>query len=359
MVSPYDLSVPGGVQSQVAALSSALARAGAAVDVVTPLTPAGAPVSDIGAARLVPLGRSIAVRANGSQAPVAPYPATMARAVRRLRAGRYDVVHLHEPFVPGPTLAALMAGPAPMVGTFHRAGVDSAYRALGIAFGRLAGRMRVRAAVSEAACETARQVLGRHAGEMLVLWNGVDVARIRAASPILANVPVVLFVGRHEERKGLGVLLSAFTQVKMAARVWVCGSGPETPSLRRQYSGDERIEWLGRVSDDELARRLRGADIFCAPSLGGESFGLVVAEGLAGSCAVIASDLPGYRSALGGAGVLVPPGDSAALASALKELITDPERRAELVQRGAARAEELSIDRLAARYLSLYEGLLG
>jgi phosphatidyl-myo-inositol alpha-mannosyltransferase len=359
MVSPYDLSVPGGVQSQVAALASALVRAGAAVDVLAPLARAGAPVSDIGAARLVPLGRSIAVSANGSQAPVAPFPATMARAVRRLRAGRYDIVHLHEPFVPGPTLAALIAGPAPIVGTFHRAGVDSAYRALGIAFGRLAGRMSVRAAVSEAACDTARQVLGRHAGEVLVLWNGVDVARIRAASPILADVPVVLFVGRHEERKGLGVLLSAITQVRVPVRVWVCGSGPETPSLRRRYGSDERVEWLGRVGDDDLARRLRGADIFCAPSLGGESFGLVVAEGLAGSCAVIASDLPGYRAAVGGAGVLVPPGDSASLATVLNELLTDPERLAELVERGDARADELSIDRLAARYLALYEGLVG
>ena len=360
MVSPYDLAVPGGVQNQVAGLACALSRSGVDVDVLTPLGPSGASFGDVGGAHLVPLGRAIAVSVNGSQAPVAPFPTTMARTVRRVRAGQYDVVHLHEPFVPGPALAALATCRVPMVGTFHRFGVDAAYRLLGRACGRLAGRLRVQAAVSEEARETASEVLGRHTREMLVLWNGVDVARFRSAEPMDAGDggPVVMFVGRHEARKGLGVLLSAFSEVKIPARLWVCGAGPDTEALRGRFGSDPRIEWLGRVPDAELAGRLRAADVFCAPSLGGESFGLVVAEAMAASTCVVASDLPGYRAALAGSGVLVPPGDSHRLTEALTRLLGDDLERAELVKKGDVRADELSIDRLACCYIELYSGIL-
>jgi phosphatidylinositol alpha-mannosyltransferase len=354
IVSPYDLSIPGGVQNQVAGLAAALERVDVEVDVLAPLGPQAEPVVDIGAARLIRLGRTISVSVNGSRAPVAPFPSTMTRAVRRLRSGNYDVVHLHEPFVPGPALAGLVATKVPIVGTFHRSGVDVAYRALGVALGRLAGHLDARVAVSEQARDTAVEVLGRHAGSVEVLWNGVDVTRIRAAEPIGSGSPTIVFVGRHEERKGLGVLLTAFSKLDAPARLWVCSTGPLTETLRREHAADDRIEWLGRVSDDELVRRLRGADVLCAPAIGGESFGLVVAEGLAASICVVASDIPGYRSALAGAGVLVPPGDAGSLAAALDDVLSDPKLRADLVARGDVRAQELSIDRLAERYLELY-----
>jgi phosphatidylinositol alpha-mannosyltransferase len=354
MVSPYDLSIPGGVQNQVAGLAAALERLNAEVDVLAPLAPDVEPVVDTGGARLVRLGRTISVSVNGSRAPVAPFPSTMARAVRGLRSGKYDVVHLHEPFVPGPALAALAASKAPMVGTFHRSGVDMAYRALGAVLGRLADHLDARVAVSEQARDTAVEVLGRHGGSVEVLWNGVDLERIRAAEPIRSDTATVLFVGRHEERKGLPVLLRAFSKLELPARLWVCGTGPLTETLRHEHAADKRVDWLGRVSDGELAERLRGADVLCAPAIGGESFGLVVAEGLAASTCVVASDLPGYRAALAGCGVLVPPGDAGSLAVALRDVLDDAALRAELVARGDARAEELSIDRLATRYLELY-----
>lgn len=359
MVCPYDISIPGGVQGQVAALAAAAGRLGAEVDVLAPMAPSAPPLVDIGDAGLVRLGRSISVSVNGSRAPVAPFPSTMVRAVKAVRSGWYDIVHVHEPFVPGPALAVLASTRTPMVATFHRAGVDVAYRALGKTAGRLADRIAASVAVSEQARETATAVLGRHAGKIEVLWNGVDLRRFRAAEPAPTTGPTVLFVGRHEERKGLQVLLSAFRKVATPAQLWVCGQGPLTEALRREHASDERIEWLGRVSDEELARRLRGADVLVAPALGGESFGLVVAEGLAASTCVVASDIPGYREALGGAGVLFPPGDAGCLADVLTELLGEERKRTDLVAKGDARVEEISIDRLAERYLDLYQSVGG
>ncbi len=139
-------------------------------------------------------------------------------------------------------------------------------------------------------------------------------------------------------------------------RLWIGGDGPETASLRARTAGDPRITWLGRITDDEKARRMRGADVFCAPSLHGESFGVVLLEGMAAETAVVASDLPGYanvaradRDAL-----LVPPGDVAALAAALQRVLTDRTLRGHLVTSGEARAAEFSMEHLAEVYLDLY-----
>lgn len=357
MVSPYSLSVPGGAQGQVKALSAALCRLGVSVDVLAPAVPRTLPAL-LGGARFVPLGRSLEVAVNGSRAPVAPFPSAVARTLRRLSTSDYDIVHLHEPFVPGPTLAALARGPRPIVGTFHRAGADTAYRALAAVLGRLAGRLDASVAVSDEALATMRSVLGRHVGDVEVLWNGVDVRRLANAPPASSDVPVVLFVGRHEPRKGLAVLLQALDMLDDELAVWVCGAGPETASLRSAHR-DPRIEWLGRIDDDDLASRLAGATVLAAPALGGESFGLVVAEAMAAGTPVVASDIPGYRAALAGAGLLVPPGDAGALAEALRLLLGDERRRRELSEASAVRARELSIDRLAERYLSIYEAVAG
>jgi phosphatidylinositol alpha-mannosyltransferase len=352
MVSPYSLSVPGGAQGQVTGLAAALARLGVDVEVLGPGTPAA------GGAVFVPLGRAVAVRVNGSQAPVSPYPSTMARAVRRLRHGRFDVVHLHEPFVPGPTLAALAAGPRPIVGTFHRAGVDRAYRMLGMSLGGLRRRLTTAVAVSDEARRTLQAVLGRRTGAVEVLWNGVDVDRFAAAAPEPSDRPSIFFTGRHEPRKGLAVLLEAFTLLPGDVELWVCGTGPDTEALMARYTADHRIVWLGRLGDSEMASRLAGASVFAAPSLGGESFGLVLAEAMAAGTPVVASDLPGYRAALAGAGEVVPPGDPSALAEALRRLLGSATRRAELVDAGHRRAAELAMDRLAERYLDIYRAAI-
>ncbi len=138
--------------------------------------------------------------------------------------------------------------------------------------------------------------------------------------------------------------------------LWIAGDGPETGLLRQRVAGDTRIEWLGRVSDDEKAARMRGADVFCAPSLRGESFGVVLLEAMAAETPVVASDLPGYSNVArsGRDALLVEPGDARALADALRRMLTEPSLAAQYVASGDQRARELSMERLAERYLELY-----
>jgi phosphatidylinositol alpha-mannosyltransferase len=219
--------------------------------------------------------------------------------------------------------------------------------------------MQIRVAVSEAAQRTGRQAGG---GPFEVLFNGIDMARFESAPPVRdpQGRPVIVFVGRHEHRKGLAVLLDAFTMVERPAVLWVIGEGPDTEALRRRTPPSDRVEWLGALSDEEMASRLAGADVQCAPALGGESFGLVLLEGMAAGCVVVASDIDGYRQASGGQAELVPPGDAHALARALRQVLADVATgtgRAAPEARSAARehARAWSMDTLALRYVELYQ----
>jgi phosphatidylinositol alpha-mannosyltransferase len=164
-------------------------------------------------------------------------------------------------------------------------------------------------------------------------------------------------VSRHEERKGLAVLVAALDHLPKDVRVWVASDGPETGRLQALTASDDRVEWIGRISAEEKARRLRGADVLVAPSLRGESFGLVLLEGMAASTPIVASDLPGYRNVArdGREALLVPPGDAAALAAAICRVLDEPDTARALVAGGDARAAEFSMERLADRYLELYE----
>ncbi|HTW99792.1 MAG TPA: glycosyltransferase family 4 protein, partial [Acidimicrobiales bacterium] len=213
-------------------------------------------------------------------------------------------------------------------------------------------------AVSEPARDTLISVLGHDPG-CVVLWNGVDVDRFSRAAPWPQDRPSIVFAGRHEPRKGLGILLEAFADVPGEVSLVVVGSGPLSDSLRRVAARDGRVEWCGALSDGDLARRLAAASIFVAPSLGGESFGLVLLEAMAASAAVIASDLPGYRLAVGDAASFVPPGDPAMLAEALRTLLADEPRRAALVAAGHALVAERSFRRLASWYQGRYRQLAG
>jgi len=189
--------------------------------------------------------------------------------------------------------------------------------------------------------------------------EGIEVERFSKATPWPTTGPTVFFVGRHEPRKGLAVLLEAMARLPADVRLWVAGDGPETCMLQQQTSADTRVEWLGRIDDDELARRLRGADVFCAPSLYGESFGVVLLEAMAAQTPIVASDLPGYRNVArrGQDALLVEPGDARALAEALGRLLEQPTLSETLVASGEARAAEFSMDRLAERYLDFYDSL--
>ncbi len=348
LVCPYSLSLPGGVQGQVLALGRALRAVGHGVRV---LGPADGPPPDVG---VTTLGQSIPTAVNGSVAPIAPDPACVLRTLHVLRDGDFDVLHLHEPLSPGPTLTSLVMGACPIVGTFHAAGGTGAYRFLRPLARWLAQRITVRAAVSEDARAMAERNIG---GTYEVLHNGIELEWIGKAEPWPTSGPTVLFCSRHESRKGLDVLLDAMAHLGPDVRLWVASDGPETVRLRAATAGDRRIEWLGRIDDDEKVRRLRGADVVCAPSLHGESFGIVLLEAMAARTPVVASDIAGYRQVAddGRSALLVPPGNAAALAEALGGVLREPARARSLVAAGEARAEELAMDRLAARYVELYE----
>jgi len=350
-VCPYSLSVPGGVQGQVLGLARAMRSLGHEARVLGPCD--GPPPE----AWVTPLGLSIPTAANGSVAPIAPDPAAALRTIRALRDEGFDIVHLHEPLVPGPTLTSLIVADAPRVGTFHRAGDSNAYSKLRPAVRWMARKLDLRCAVSRDAAATAQAALG---GRYELLFNGIEIDRFAKADPAPTDGPTIFFIGRHEPRKGLAVLVEAMAHLPAGVQLWIGGDGPQTAELRARSAGDPRVHWLGRLSETDKARRLRGATVFCAPSLGGESFGVVLLEAMAARVPVVASDLPGYRSVVrsGFDAVLVPPGDAEALAGALAQVIGDDDLAAELTAGGEQRAAGFAMERLADRYLGLYATLL-
>lgn len=384
MVCPYSLSRPGGVQGQAIGLARALAARGVSVTVFAPLDAVSHAPSDID---LVVTGRSVALPANGSVAPVTLSARAVRDARRMLASGDFDVVHVHEPFTPGVPYGLLLGrGIPPVVATFHRSGPSVFYRMLRPLTRRLSSRFAVQCAVSEAASATASRALG---GTVDIVFNGVELDRYRHIEPWPSDRPTVLFLGRHEERKGLHGLLEAAAglgDVDGTAhgpgdggrpRLWIAGDGPQTDALRRHHPDSADIEWLGVISEEEKIRRLVAADVLCAPSLGGESFGMVLLEGMAARTVVVASDIDGYRAAAGHYAVLVPPGDAGALTEAINGVLagrlavsdavevegspgaapTD-DRRRRWLDSAVERASEFSMSRLAGRYEAYYRSAM-
>ena len=351
LVCPYSLTLPGGVQGQVLGLARTMRELGHDVRV---LGPCDGPPPDPG---VTPLGDSIPTAANGSMAPIAPDPSAQLRTIRALRDERFDVVHLHEPLAPGVTNTALVFKMQPLVGTFHAAGEIAAYRWMSPLARWALAKLDLRFAVSADAVEMAHRNVG---GSYELVFNGVELAPYAKVPPAAKTGPTIFFLGRHEPRKGLAVLLEAMQELPAGVNLWVGSDGPETTALRQRYAGDVRIEWLGRISDREKVARLKAADVFCAPSLSGESFGVVLIEAMAASTAVVASDLPGYANVAraGRDALLVPPGDVAALAGALREALVDDALSARLVNSGEERAAEFSMQRLAEIYLGAYERIV-
>ena len=348
IVCPYSLTRPGGVQMQALGLARTLGRRGYAARV---LGPCDGPPPD---PNVTPLGNSLPAISNGSVAPVAPDPSCQLRAVRAMRDESFDVIHLHEPLAPGPTMTALLVRPAPLIGTFHAAGASLAYDLMPRAARFLANRLDYRVAVSPEARDTARNAFG---GSYDLLYNGVELSTYGSARPEPSSGPTILFVGRHEPRKGLGVLLAALRKLPPTVRLWIAGEGPETAALRAKSAGDPRVDWLGTITDTEKIARIKGADVLCAPSLRGESFGIVLLEAMAAGTAVVAGDIAGYRNVArpGRDALLVPPGDADALAGAIDRVLSDGALSRRLVEAGLARAEDFSMGGLAERYLERYE----
>lgn len=347
MVSPYSLSIPGGVQAQAMGLARELRRMGIEVRVLGPCD--GPPPATF----VTPLGNSLPASTNGSIAPLAPDPACVLRTMRVLFEEQFDVLHLHEPFAPGPPMTSMLLHPAPVIATFHAAGDSPSYRYGNAPMKAAAKNIARRVAVSKDALALVQEHVP---GDYEVLYNGVELQDYRSATPFATAGPTIFFCGRHEERKGLDVLLAAMTQLGPEVRLWVGSNGPDTERLRDVTKTDARIEWLGRLSDGEKIARLRGADVFCAPSLHGESFGVVLIEAMAAGTCIVASALDGYRNVATDDvdSLLVPPGDASALATALKRALYDAELAARLVAAGDGRADDFSMVALAQHYAAMY-----
>jgi phosphatidyl-myo-inositol alpha-mannosyltransferase len=369
LVSPYSWTYPGGVTRHIEALAHQFLASGHEVRVLAPYDP-----PDRLSARLhrgarpeprelpdwvVPLGRTVGFRANGaiSSLSMTPYAVTTLR--RQLRAGDFDVVHLHEPHAPVVGYDALDSVRAPLVGTFHCYSENVASNGLGNVIGgvrRKLNRLHVRLAVSEAAAWTGRRFYGGH---YRIVPNGVDVpAELPPAAPRPADAPLRLaFVGQAVERKGLPVLLRAYEALREHVAVELVLVGAEREEVEPLLLDGERgVTVLGKVSDAEKVAALASADLLVAPSLGGESFGMVLTEGFAAGTPAVASDIPGYRDVVrdGVDGVLFPRGDATALAEALRDLALDPVARQAMAAAARERAARFAWPTVAAEVLDAY-----
>ena len=358
LVCPYSLTFPGGVQGQVLGLARHLRAAGHDVSIVAPCD-GPAPADHV-----IVIGESVPNQTNGSVAPIAPGPAAAARTIKALWDEKFDIVHVHEPLCPGPSATTVVMKPAPLVGTFHAAGDQPAYEKLSGMARWFAVRMEALVAVSKEAQALAGVAIP---GPWTILFNGVDIDQFTSTDAAL-DLPddrkSVLFVGRHEERKGLGVLLEAISMMPDDIAVWIAGDGPQTAELRARHRKDQRIVWLGRIDDAERNRRMAAASVFCAPSLRGESFGVILLEAMASGAPVVTSMINGYVGVAGpldgrpAAAILSETGNARALADSLTRVLRDDDLAATLRAEGRLRAERFSMRRLAEAYLGIYEGVL-
>jgi len=352
VVCPYAWDRPGGVQSHVRSLARSLRGRGHDVEVIAPSSWSNDRPRDD--ATLV--GTAVGIPANGSVAPIAFGPTAAIGVRRALESFRPDVMHLHEPLIPSLSLLALARWRAPSVGTFHAAADSSfAYRAARRGLRPALHRLDVRTAVSD----QARALIARYfPGEYLLTPNGIDARSFRSAEPLdLGPGKKVLSFGRIERRKGLEVLIQAMTRVRdLDARIVVGGTGPQERACRLLARRLQvPAQWLGHVDDADVGRLFRSVDLYCAPGLGGESFGYVVVEAMAAGTPVVCSDLPGYRAVAAGAAELVPPGQPGPLADALRRVLCDRERSERMGKAGTRLADMFDWNRLVVGVERAYE----
>ncbi|MDQ3857652.1 MAG: glycosyltransferase family 4 protein [Actinomycetota bacterium] len=307
---------------------------------------------------VIPVGRSVIVPANGSLSNVVITPRSMSRISRALARERFDVLHVHEPLVPIISVCAMVRAGCPVVSTSHSSGESLRwYPFAKPLWGFLRERIDHRLAVSARARETAIPFLGE---PIEVLPNGVVIPRAADAG---GRLPHVVFVGRNEPRKGLSVLLRAWPRVaaRTGARLRIVGADPLSVRwlLRRERLPSANVDLLGSVPEEALTDELLAASVLAAPSVGRESFGMVLTRAFGCATPVVASDIEGYRDvAAPETSVLVPPGDVTALASALIALLEDERRRQTLGEAGRRVAEErYSWSRIGGRLLQIYDAL--
>ncbi len=363
LVCPYDWSKPGGVKAHVSNLAEYMLER----HEVRIFAPTSGGLSTKGIDRYVQhVGRPVPIRYNSSVAPVGLGPRVIYRMKRRLTEYGPHVTHIHEPLAPWVSMAATVAGPMPKIGTFHAwSDSDRIYSMTAPFIRKIVQDLKVRVAVSPSAQSFASQAMAVPANSFTILPNGVDDHRFAGAQPIDELVdpdkPLLLFVGRLEKRKGLETLVKAFLRLRASGqrlRLVVVGEGPERercqslvpPSLRTE------VQFVGAVSHDDLPRYHASADVFVSPATGGESFGIVLLEGMAAGLPVVASDIPGYRTVMtdGVQGRMVPPGDSIALADALEAMLSNVSLRKAMAQEGIRTAGEYSWDVVGARVEEMY-----
>jgi phosphatidyl-myo-inositol alpha-mannosyltransferase len=368
LVSPYSWTYPGGVNRHVEALAERFLVDGHDVRVLAPYDPddrlatvlhrGAAPQRRPAPGYLIPLGRTIGFPANGAVSNLSARAAGLSQLRRELRFGGYDVVHVHEPIAPVLSWDACLSTDAPLVGTFHAYSTNRVTNNVANLIGarRVFNRLHVRIAVSEAAAWTAERFFG---GRYRIVPNGVYVPADGAPAPqgVDATAPLrIAFVGQAVERKGLPVLLRAFEALHEHIPVELTIVGASREEVEPLLLDESGITILGRVCDEQKRRVLEASDVLCAPSLGGESFGMVLTEAFAAGTPVVASDIAGYRDVVrdGIDGVLVPRGDATALAETLRDLWLDPARRVAMGRAAAIHAERFAWPHIAAEVLDAY-----
>lgn len=351
---PYDWDAPGGVQVHVRQLAHRLQNRGHDVLILAPAR--SAPRESF----VVAVGRPVRVPYNGSIAPICPWPSSARRVARGLDKFRPDVVHVHEPLVPGTGMFATRKREEPVVATFH------AYADRAIMLSLMAPllrpvwrRLSARIAVSKAAASfVARRF---HGDRVRVIPNGVETEEFARAEP--ARLPQgrkVLFVNRLDPRKGFATMVDAFRRLATTHQdlvLVVAGDGPDRGALRRLSPPLRgRVIMLGNVPHDRLPSFHAACDVFCAPATGRESFGIVLIEALAAGLPVVASDIPGYREVVrdGVDGLLTPARDAQAVAAAVARILEDAELSKRLSEAGLETANRYSWDTVAGEIEAVY-----
>jgi phosphatidylinositol alpha-mannosyltransferase len=366
IVVPYSWSFWGGVQEHADHQARALRRLGIDARILMGHDPPGRLTQLLHPKQgrherppgyVIPVGRSVIVPANASLPNIILSPPAMLRMSRAWKLERFDVVHVHEPMAPVLSAYALATAPCPIVVTCHSAGERLGWYPLAKRmWGILAERIDYRIAVSESARESAEPYIG---GPFEVIPNGVD---LPAKADPGGRSRDVVFIGRNEPRKGLPVLLRAWPEVhsRTGAQLRLVGADPLSVRwlARRQGFSLDGVDLLGPLSEEALTAELLAAGLLAAPSLRGESFGMVLTRAFACALPVVASDIEGYAAVAGPAhGVLVPPGDHEALGGALIELLEDEPRRRELGAAARQAVTYYSWDRIARRLAEIYEQL--
>ena len=367
IIVPYSWSYHGGVINHAEQQAAALRGLGIETRTIAGIDPPG-PLSRLLHLRLgrhelpgkdvIPIGHTVVIPSNGSLANVIVSPAALIRFHRILAREEFDLLHLHEPAMPIPCVAALAASSVPVVGTFHASGNLPQLGLARLLYGSLIERLGARIAVSSVARETAERFFP---GRYRIIPNGTPLPP-KANAANRSNQ--IVFVGRHDPRKGLQVLIKAWPSIEAGtgARLRVIGADPQSVRKLQNHLGLplDGIDLLGQISETELTRELLAAKILVAPSLGSESFGMVLTRAFGCATPVVASDIPGYRSiASPETGTLVPGGDAAILASAVIELLADERRRVACGWYARELAERhYSWEQIALNLAELYQQLL-